>query len=127
MTLGLLRTLYHSLIQSQLQMRLLCWGGACKTEMQVKRKNKFTRTIMKVNHRKLSFSQYKTLNILFQYSTLSTFKTRRLFYTREAETELELVSMSMMAKTVMRNAYLSNLKLKKVLQTIEQQLRTTLI
>lgn len=82
---------------------------------------------MKVNHRKLSFSQYKTLNILFQYSTLSTFKTRRLFYTREAETELELVSMSMMAKKVMSNAYLSNLKLKKVLQTIEQQLRTTLI
>lgn len=71
---------------------------------------------MKVNHRELSFSQYKTLNILFQYSTLSTFKTRRLFYTREAETEVELVSMSMMAKEVISNAYLSNLKLKKVLQ-----------
>lgn len=41
---------------------------------------------MKVNHRELAFSQYKTLNILFQYSTLSTFKTRWLFYTREAET-----------------------------------------
>lgn len=68
---------------------------------------------MKVNHRELSFSQYKTLNILFQYSTLSTLKTRRLFYTREAETEVELISMSMMAKEVMSNTYLSNLKLKK--------------
>lgn len=84
---------------------------------------------MKVNQRELSFSQYKTLNILFQYSTLSTFKTRRLFYSREAETEVELVSMFMMAKEVMSNAYLSNLKLekKKLLQTIEQQLNTTLV
>lgn len=49
---------------------------------------------MKVNHRDLSFSQYKTLNILFQYNTLSTFKTQRLFYTREAETEVEIVFMS---------------------------------
>lgn len=79
----LLRTLYYGLVHSRLQYGIVCYGGACKSTIDIIRKlqNKIVRIMLKQNRREPSFPLYQFLKVL-PVQHLFVFKTLRLFYLR---------------------------------------------